>query len=86
MDIRAYSEIQIQMDKGLTNKSPVRSSNRKPQVPSSPDQVYLANRAAQFAQHHTQVEQTQGLTGDLESIDTPANARRAAENISKYGP
>ncbi len=86
MDIRVYSEIQIQMDKGLTNKSSVRSSSRKAQVPPSPDQVHLANRAAGFAQYHSQVEQTKGLTGDLESIDTPANARRAAENITKYGP
>ena len=86
MDIRAYSAIQIQSDKGLTKKSSVRSSGRKQATPASPDEVNLAQRAASFSQEFLQVEQAQGLTGDLESIDTPAHARQAAENISKYGP
>jgi hypothetical protein len=86
MDIRAYSAIQIQTDKGLTKKSSARSSDRKPAVGASPDQVNLAERAASFSQEYLQVEQAQGLTGDLEAIDTPAHARQAAENISKYGP
>jgi hypothetical protein len=86
MDIRAYSAIQIQSDKGLTKKSSVRSSDRKPAVPASPDEVNLAERAESLAQEFLQVEQAQGLTGDLEAIDTPAHARQAAENITKYGP
>jgi hypothetical protein len=86
MDIRAYSAIQIQTDKGLTKKSSVRSSNRKPVTGTSPDEVNLAERAASLSQEFLQVEQAQGLTGDLEAIDTPAHARQAAENITKYGP
>jgi hypothetical protein len=86
MDIRAYSAIQIQSDKGLTKKSSARPSGRKPADPASPDQVNLAERAANLSQEFLQVEQAQGLTGDLEAIDTPAHARQAAENITKYGP
>jgi hypothetical protein len=86
MDIRAYSAIQIQTDKGLTKKSSVRSSDRKPAVRTSPDEVNLAERAASISREFLQVEQNQGLTGDLDTIDTPAHARQAAENITKYGP
>jgi hypothetical protein len=86
MDIRAYSAIQIQSDKGLTKKSSVRSSDRKPAAPASPDEVNLAERASSISREHPQVDEAKGLTGDLDSIDTPAHARQAAENITKYGP
>ena len=86
MDIRAYSAIQIQSDKGLTKKSSVRSSDRRPATPATPDEVNLAERAASISREYLQVDETKGLTGDLESIDTPAHARQAAEHITKYGP
>jgi hypothetical protein len=86
MDIRAYSAIQIQSDKGLTKKSSVRSSGRKPAAGTSPDEVNLAERAASISREFQQVDETKGLTGDLDSIDTPAHARQAAEHITKYGP
>jgi len=86
MDIRAYSAIQIQSDKGLTKKSSVRSSGRKQAPPASPDEVNLAERAASISREYLQVDETKGLTGDLDAIDTPAHARQAAEHITKYGP
>lgn len=86
MDIRAYSAIQIHTEKGVTKKSSSRSSSRRPAVSESPDEVNLAERAASISKEYLQVEDTKGLTGDLGLIDTPAHARQAAENISKYGP
>ena len=86
MDIRAYSAIQIHAEKGLTKKSSTRSSDRKSPAPANPDEANLAERAANISREYLQVEDTKGLTGNLDSIDTPAHARQAAETISKYGP
>lgn len=86
MDIRAFGAIQIHSGKGVTKKSSSRSTDRRPAISDSPDEVNLAQRASNFAKDFVQVEDIKGLTGDLGSIDTPAHARQAAENISKYGP